>query len=97
MHLNVQYTYIFCVWYLQMKCIHNNIYDATWCFYCRVQQQYIKNLFSDLDDPLADLLDDLLPDETNPKNKSSIQRARPGKSAPSPAASPILKTETCEP
>ncbi|XP_041812804.1 fas-binding factor 1-like isoform X2 [Chelmon rostratus] len=55
---------------------------------------YKKFTLSDLDDPLADLLDDLLPDETNPKNKSSIQRARPGKSAPSPAASPILKTET---
>ncbi|XP_070837974.1 fas-binding factor 1 homolog [Chaetodon trifascialis] len=48
----------------------------------------------DPDDPLADLLDDLLPDETQPKSKSSIQRARPAKPALSPAASPILKAET---
>ncbi|XP_070778989.1 fas-binding factor 1 homolog [Enoplosus armatus] len=48
----------------------------------------------DPDDPLADLLDDLLPDETKPESKSSTQRAKPGKSAPSPTASPILKTET---
>lgn len=51
---------------------------------------------ADPDDPLADLLDDLLPEETKPETKSSIQRAKPGKSAASPAASPILKTETCE-
>ncbi|XP_034749193.1 fas-binding factor 1 homolog isoform X8 [Etheostoma cragini] len=48
----------------------------------------------DLDDPLADLLDDLLPDETKPEPKSSIQRAIPEKSVPSPSASPILKTQT---
>ncbi|XP_051244919.1 fas-binding factor 1 homolog isoform X3 [Dicentrarchus labrax] len=45
----------------------------------------------DLDDPLADLLDDLLPDETKPESKSSAQQAKPGKSAPSSA---IPKTET---
>ncbi|KAM9346029.1 fas-binding factor 1 homolog [Symphorus nematophorus] len=56
-------------------------------------KNYKKFTFSDLDDPLADLLDDLLPEETKPESKSSIQRAKPGKSAPSPAASPVLKTE----
>ncbi|XP_031718186.1 fas-binding factor 1 homolog isoform X7 [Anarrhichthys ocellatus] len=49
---------------------------------------------TDLDDPLADLLDDLLPDETKPKPKPRVQPAKPEKSAPSPLASPILKTET---
>ncbi|XP_038552508.1 fas-binding factor 1 homolog [Micropterus salmoides] len=48
----------------------------------------------DLGDPLADLLDDLLPDETKPESKSSTQRAKPEKSALSPSASPVLKTET---
>ncbi|XP_051244925.1 fas-binding factor 1 homolog isoform X9 [Dicentrarchus labrax] len=52
---------------------------------------YKKFTFSDLDDPLADLLDDLLPDETKPESKSSAQQAKPGKSAPSSA---IPKTET---
>ncbi|XP_078126286.1 fas-binding factor 1 homolog isoform X5 [Sander vitreus] len=47
-----------------------------------------------LDDPLADLLDDLLPDETKPEPKSIIQQAKPERSVPSPLASPILKTET---
>ncbi|XP_042361450.1 fas-binding factor 1-like isoform X2 [Plectropomus leopardus] len=47
----------------------------------------------DPDDLLADL-DDLLPDETKPEPKSSRQPAKPEKSAPSPSASPILKTET---
>uniref|UniRef100_A0A8C9ZDE1 Fas-binding factor 1 C-terminal domain-containing protein n=1 Tax=Sander lucioperca TaxID=283035 RepID=A0A8C9ZDE1_SANLU len=56
--------------------------------------KYKKYSFSDLDDPLADLLDDLLPDETKPEPKSSIQQAKPEKSVPSPLASPILKTET---
>ncbi|KAM8723636.1 fas-binding factor 1 homolog isoform 3-T3 [Acanthopagrus schlegelii] len=55
-----------------------------------VQTSHIK----DPDDPLADLLDDLLPDEAKPESKPSIQRAKPVKSAPSPASSPILKTET---
>ncbi|XP_073351461.1 fas-binding factor 1 homolog isoform X2 [Pagrus major] len=55
---------------------------------------YKKFTFSDPDDPLADLLDDLLPDEPKPEAKPSIQRAKPVKSAPSPASSPILKTET---
>ncbi|KAM8723634.1 fas-binding factor 1 homolog isoform 1-T1 [Acanthopagrus schlegelii] len=57
-------------------------------------QNYKKFTFSDPDDPLADLLDDLLPDEAKPESKPSIQRAKPVKSAPSPASSPILKTET---
>ncbi|XP_042361455.1 fas-binding factor 1 homolog isoform X6 [Plectropomus leopardus] len=54
---------------------------------------YKKLIFSDPDDLLADL-DDLLPDETKPEPKSSRQPAKPEKSAPSPSASPILKTET---
>lgn len=67
--------------------------------YSLVSIKCVKNLISaaDLDDPLADLLDDLLPDETKPEPKSSIQQAKPEKSVPSPLASPILKTETCEP
>lgn len=48
------------------------------------------------DDPLADLLDDLLPDEIDPKSKSSIQQAKPGKSSSPPSASPVPKSETCE-
>ncbi|KAA8584917.1 hypothetical protein FQN60_003611, partial [Etheostoma spectabile] len=56
--------------------------------------KYKKYSFYDLDDPLADLLDDSLPDETKPEPKSSIQQAVPEKSVPSPLASPILKTET---
>ncbi|XP_054463223.1 fas-binding factor 1 homolog [Anoplopoma fimbria] len=55
---------------------------------------YKKFTFSDLDDPLADLLDDLLPDDTKPKPKPSTQPAKPQKSAPSLLASPILKSET---
>uniref|UniRef100_A0A8D0D4J2 Fas-binding factor 1 C-terminal domain-containing protein n=1 Tax=Sander lucioperca TaxID=283035 RepID=A0A8D0D4J2_SANLU len=49
--------------------------------YSLVSIKCVKNLISaaDLDDPLADLLDDLLPDETKPEPKST---------------SPILKTET---
>jgi len=42
------------------------------------------------DDPLADLLDDLLPDEPKPR----VQSAKP--EAP-PSASPKLKSETWEP
>ncbi|KAL3054065.1 hypothetical protein OYC64_006405 [Pagothenia borchgrevinki] len=48
----------------------------------------------DVDDPLADLLDDLLPDETKPEPKSIIQKAKREKAPPSPTASPILKTPT---
>ncbi|XP_060882968.1 fas-binding factor 1 homolog [Labrus mixtus] len=48
----------------------------------------------DEDDPLADLLDDLLPDDTKPKYKSSIQRSKPEKSVASPSASPVLEPET---
>ncbi|XP_034055741.1 fas-binding factor 1 homolog isoform X2 [Gymnodraco acuticeps] len=48
----------------------------------------------DVDDPLADLLDDLLPDETKPEPKSIIQKAKREKAPPSPTASPILKTTT---
>nr|XP_046271884.1 fas-binding factor 1 homolog isoform X4 [Scatophagus argus] len=44
----------------------------------------------DLDDPLADLLDDLLPDETEPKSKSGTQ-TKSGKSVPS--ASPVPQTD----
>ncbi|KAF3846638.1 hypothetical protein F7725_003716 [Dissostichus mawsoni] len=47
-----------------------------------------------VDDPLADLLDDLLPDETKPEPKSIIQKAKREKATPSPTASPILKTTT---
>ncbi|XP_049925615.1 fas-binding factor 1-like isoform X2 [Epinephelus moara] len=53
-------------------------------------QNYRKLIFSDPDDPLADL-DDLLPDETKPEPKSNLQQSKPEKS---PSASPILKTET---
>lgn len=56
-------------------------------------RNYKKLIFSDPDDPLADL-DDMLQDETNPEPKSSIQQAKPEKSVPSPSASPILQTET---
>ncbi|XP_029292691.1 fas-binding factor 1 isoform X2 [Cottoperca gobio] len=55
---------------------------------------YKKFTFSDVDDPLADLLDDLLPDEPKPEPKSSTKQTKPDTSAPSPSASPILKTET---
>ncbi|XP_034567093.1 fas-binding factor 1 homolog isoform X2 [Notolabrus celidotus] len=48
----------------------------------------------DEEDPLADLLDDLLPDEPKSKSKPSTQRSKPDKAAPSPAASPALETET---
>lgn len=46
------------------------------------------NPSADPDDLLADL-DDLLPDETTTKPTT--------KSAPSPSASPVLKSETCQP
>lgn len=53
----------------------------------------ITNLIScpDLDDPLADL-DDLLPDETRLKSKSSVQqpKSKPKTVSP-PSASPVLK------
>ncbi|XP_024920428.1 fas-binding factor 1 homolog isoform X2 [Cynoglossus semilaevis] len=49
--------------------------------------------FSDLDDPLADL-DDLLPDETRLKSKSSVQqpKSKPETVSP-PSASPVLKAK----
>lgn len=50
----------------------------------------------DPDDPLADLLDDLLPDEAKPKSKSGILQAKPGTSLSPPSASPVLKPETRE-
>ncbi|KAK5914292.1 hypothetical protein CgunFtcFv8_008746 [Champsocephalus gunnari] len=53
---------------------------------------YKKFTFSDVDDPLADLLDDLLADETKPEPKSIIQKAKREKAPPSPPASPVLKT-----
>lgn len=68
--------------------------------YSLVSQHSIKRILIstvDPDDPLAELLDDLLPDETKPKSKSSVQQAKIGKSASAPSASPILKTETREP
>ncbi|KAK5856518.1 hypothetical protein PBY51_008107 [Eleginops maclovinus] len=55
---------------------------------------YKKLTFSDVDDPLADLLDDLLPDETKPEPTSSKQKAKPEKATPSLSASPILKNPT---
>uniref|UniRef100_A0A8C4ISE1 Fas-binding factor 1 C-terminal domain-containing protein n=1 Tax=Dicentrarchus labrax TaxID=13489 RepID=A0A8C4ISE1_DICLA len=58
----------------------------------------VKNLIStaDLDDPLADLLDDLLPDETKPESKSSAQQAKPGKSAPSSQQSFFVFLQKCK-
>ncbi|CAJ1075980.1 fas-binding factor 1 homolog isoform X3 [Xyrichtys novacula] len=56
-------------------------------------QNYKKFTFSDEEDPLADLLDDLLPEETKPKSKPSTQQSKPVKSTPSAAASPILETD----
>ncbi|XP_041634567.1 fas-binding factor 1 homolog isoform X2 [Cheilinus undulatus] len=55
-------------------------------------ETYTKPVEEDEDEPLADL-DDLLPDETKSKSKSSTQQSKPGKPAPSPTASPILETE----
>ncbi|XP_039978329.1 fas-binding factor 1 homolog isoform X1 [Xiphias gladius] len=55
---------------------------------------YRKFTFSDIDDPLADLLDDLLPDETKPESKTSVQQTKPEQSMQSPSASPILKSKT---
>ncbi|XP_054891841.1 fas-binding factor 1 homolog isoform X2 [Poeciliopsis prolifica] len=48
------------------------------------------NDFFDLDDPLADSLDDLLPDETRPEPKPRQSQA--GKSVPPASASPILRS-----
>ncbi|KAF0032527.1 hypothetical protein F2P81_014817 [Scophthalmus maximus] len=49
----------------------------------RAARNYRKFSFSDLDDPLADL-DDLLPDETKPKSKSSTQPPKPEQSVQTP-------------
>ncbi|XP_041860390.1 fas-binding factor 1 homolog [Melanotaenia boesemani] len=51
----------------------------------------------DTDDPLNDLLDDLLPDET--KHEPNPRQTKPEKSVPSTSASgsPILKNETKQP
>ncbi|GAA6226084.1 fas-binding factor 1 isoform X1 [Lates japonicus] len=57
-------------------------------------RNYKKFTFSDLDDPVGDLLDDLLPDETKPESKSSVQQTKPKQSVQSPSASPILKNKT---
>ncbi|XP_035036837.2 fas-binding factor 1 homolog isoform X6 [Hippoglossus stenolepis] len=46
------------------------------------------------DDPLADLLDDLLPDETKPGAKASKQPPKPEQPLQSPSASPIFKNRT---
>ncbi|XP_023205393.1 fas-binding factor 1 isoform X1 [Xiphophorus maculatus] len=43
------------------------------------------------DDPLADSLDDLLPDETRPEPKP--QQSKPDKSVPPASASPILRSQ----
>ncbi|XP_063327600.1 fas-binding factor 1-like isoform X2 [Pelmatolapia mariae] len=51
-------------------------------------RSYKKFTFSDLDDPL----DDLLPGDSKPDLKSSF--SKPEKSVPSPSASPMLKNET---
>ncbi|KAM9844282.1 fas-binding factor 1 homolog isoform 2-T2 [Aulostomus maculatus] len=54
-------------------------------------RNYKKFSFPDLDDPPADLLDDLLPDET--KSKASVQQTKPDRPAASPSLSPIFKKE----
>ncbi|XP_026181579.1 fas-binding factor 1 homolog isoform X2 [Mastacembelus armatus] len=53
-----------------------------------------KPLTKDLDDPLADLFDDLLPDENKSASKTSLQQTKPEKTAQSPSESPILKSKT---
>ncbi|KAM4717584.1 fas-binding factor 1 homolog isoform 3-T5 [Anableps anableps] len=50
------------------------------------------NDFFDPDDPLADSLDDLLPDETRPEPKP--RQSKPDKSEPHASASPILRGQT---
>ncbi|XP_008414884.2 fas-binding factor 1 homolog isoform X3 [Poecilia reticulata] len=51
------------------------------------------NDFFDLDDPLADSLDDLLPDETRPEPKA--RQSKPDKSVPpASASSPVLRSQT---
>lgn len=68
--------------------------------YSLVTQNYIKTSFIstvDGDDPLGDLLDDLLKDEIQPKSKSSVQQAKSGKSTSPSSPSLIPKSETREP
>ncbi|XP_067333192.1 fas-binding factor 1 homolog isoform X1 [Channa argus] len=54
------------------------------------QSSYTK----DLDDPLVDLLDDLLPGETKPEPKTSSQQTKPEKSGQSPSTTPLPKSKT---
>ncbi|XP_040919160.1 fas-binding factor 1 homolog isoform X2 [Toxotes jaculatrix] len=56
-------------------------------------RNYKKFNFSDLDDPLADQLDDLLPDETKSESKPSVQQTKPEQSVLALPASPIFKTK----
>ncbi|XP_043956804.1 fas-binding factor 1 homolog isoform X2 [Gambusia affinis] len=49
------------------------------------------NDFFDVDDPLVDSLDDLLPDETRPEPKP--RQSKPDKSVPPASASPILRSQ----
>lgn len=51
-------------------------------------------LSADADDPLADLLDDLLPDETRPEPKP--RPSKPDKSVSPASASPTLRSQTSE-
>uniref|UniRef100_UPI0009B32B12 fas-binding factor 1 homolog n=1 Tax=Monopterus albus TaxID=43700 RepID=UPI0009B32B12 len=50
----------------------------------------------DLDNPQADLFDELLPDETKPESKAGMQQTKPEKSVQSLSASPILKTKAAK-
>ncbi|KAM7386603.1 hypothetical protein PAMA_009286 [Pampus argenteus] len=59
-------------------------------------RNYKKFTFSDLDDPFADPLDDLLPDETKTESKATVRPTKPEKSVLSPSASPILKSKTTD-
>ncbi|KAK2833671.1 hypothetical protein Q5P01_017560 [Channa striata] len=54
-------------------------------------RNYKKFTLPDLDDPLVDLLDDLLPSETKPESKSGVQQSKPEKS---PSTSPVPKSKT---
>ncbi|XP_056143634.1 fas-binding factor 1 homolog [Lampris incognitus] len=58
---------------------------------------YKKFTFSDLDDPLANVLDDLLPEETKKEPKASIQKTQPEKSGLSPSMFPIQKKKETGP
>lgn len=51
----------------------------------------------DPDDPLAELLEDLLPDEPKAPSKSITQQPRPEKPSTPPTASLDFKTKTSKP